>query len=763
MQSRFLQSIVRPVRFAFLLGAEPTNREVLRILKFSCEMLGGIHNMIIPTDGESLQEWWGRFLEASDPDMVVYYGRFQNLDAIKSQVRSLNIQPFESKVIGKSISFSKLSAFTLSIARIYDLKIAETAQPYMSKGIGLMRWVRSRRGPALAGYFLLGLLSNGFESEYRHRLNFVTPLTSHRLGGAEIINPIEMTRSYMEYDDFSFFSFCFDDSAIGPLVAIAGDPDSLEDCCLFWNWRALSTRPGYVEWISIDEIGNLLSDPNTFFIRNVRDLPESAKLLTSISLGNLNSGMIKKILSSIPNVQSKIANVGFSYKHVSEYDGGLPCLTYCNAKETMPIVGDKHVRIGRKLPPPYVFDDCIYKNLISEIRVTSAVSQEKRGLRVSPRYAVDDFLDITETEYPIQRRVSKFGFSIILPSFLSVDTINVSFKSDWEILSNICKRKGMIIEESPAAKHIRRSLELAGGVEELASYYKNDIAKSMFDLFLEPHSKVARDLVGQRRESYRRSYTLAGMKPRIYDSLFRYSNQRRSRSRVYGQVDSWFRYWLEKAILGSGFQLSCPKCDFEGWYPITAVGESYRCWRCQSEVMRPPSAEIHYKLHESIYQAHKDHMIVPILTLDQLRRYAEYSFVYTVPVLLEKGNPRSPEIDVLAMIDGRVVIGECKLPNRMSKEVYGKYVHLADKLSANTILFATISRKNTCESHDCKLCHAASDEYADEIFSHGVSDNPNQWGDREKIRDFRIKQSHKGITVECLCAFDLGLSGPVSI
>jgi len=758
MQSRFLQSIVRPVRLAFLLGAKPTNREVLRTVKFSCEMLGGIHNLIIPTDGDSLQEWWGRFLEASDPDIIVYYGRFQNFDAIESQVRGLNIQPFETKFIGKSISFSDLSDFTLSIARIYDLKIAETAQPYMSKGIALMRWARSRRGPDLAGYFVLGALSNGFEREYRNRLSFVTPLTFRRSRGATIVSPIEMTRSYMEYDDFSSFSFCYDDSVIGPLVAIAGDPRSLEDSCLFWNWRALSTRPGYVEWISIDQIDKLLSDPNAFFTRNVRDLPQGAKLLTSISLGTVNSGMIKKILSSIPNVQSKIASAGFSYKHVSEYDRDLPCLTYYNAMESMPIVGDKHVRIGRKLPPPYVFDDCIYKDLISEIRVTSAVSQEKRGLRVSPRYAVDDFLETIESEYPIQRRVSKFGFSIVLPSFLSVDTINVSFKSDWEILSNICRGKGVTIEESPAAKHMRRSLELAGGIEELASYYRNDVTKCMFDLFLEPHSREARDLVGQRREIYRRSYTLAGMKHGLYDSLCRYSNRRRSRKWVYSQVDWFFDHWLERGILNSGFQLSCPQCDFEGWYPITAVGESYRCWRCQSEVMRPPSAEIHYRLHESVYQAHKDNMIVPMLTLDQLRKNAKHSFIYTAPVLLEKGNPRSPEIDLLAMFDGKMIIGECKVPNSMSKKVYGKYGHLADKISADMILFATVSRENTCEGRDCKLCRQeAPDNYADETFSHGISADPNQWGNREKIRDFRIKQSHKGIAVECFCAFDLGL------
>lgn len=187
MQSRLLQSIVRPGRFAFLLGAKPTNREVLRILKFSCEMLGGIHNLIIPTDGESLEQWWGRFLEASDPDIIVYYGRFQNLDAIRSQVRSLNIQPFESKVIGKSISFSKLSDFTLPITRIYDLRIAETARPYVSKGIGLMHVGRSRQHRNLIGHFMWGLLSNGFKSEYRHRLSFVTPWTLDRWGKQRLL------------------------------------------------------------------------------------------------------------------------------------------------------------------------------------------------------------------------------------------------------------------------------------------------------------------------------------------------------------------------------------------------------------------------------------------------------------------------------------------------------------------------------------------------------------------------------------------------
>ena len=759
MGNRIVDSFVRPIKFAFVLGINPNKREICRIITFCCEMLGGWHNLIIPTDGERITKGWEKFIEAGDPDLIIYQGQFSNLNAIQDQVRKLNIQPFRHVTLGKSSSFAKLEKnFTLPIDRIYDINITRGMPGRTDKGFAVARFTRHNPKVRLLGYFRFGLLSRNFEKLYKNRLSFASPMKIPNSAGGIFYSPVEITGSHLEYDEVSHFLYCFEESILGPHVLVVGDADSLLDCCLFWNWRALSCNEYFVEWIGADELTDL-SDNSQYAVLKRDKLPNYAKLLTSVTLGTSSSATFQKTLSVAPYFQSKVTNKELIYKHVTEYDSDLPCPKYFHIKETIPVVMGNQIRIGRKIPPPYIHDDCVVKDLVTDINIRSHITDEKRGVILSPQNKVEDALNIGSIYTTIHRRITKSGFSFLLPSFLSQDMVSLSFKSDWEILSNICKSRGINIEESPASKHISKSLELSGGLNILANYYRNNIAKIILDSFLIPHSQIAKTLVGQKYEIYRRSYTLEQMKTQIYSMSLERLKKPKSKRWFHAQVDIWCDNWLEKGILISGFELNCPKCDFETWYPITQVGEIFTCLRCQSVVRRPLEAQIHYRLHESLYQAHKENMIVPILTLNMLRQKAQESFIYILPVRLEKGNPRSPEIDLIAIIDGEFVIGECKVPNHMSKKVYSTYSYLANILHATTILFSTISRKESCENIDCRICSKITsiDQYSDEIFSHGMPSDPTNWGDREKIRDFRVKRLQNGVDVDSICAFDLGL------
>ena len=78
---------------------------------------------------------------------------------------------------------------------------------------------------------------------------------------------------------------------------------------------------------------------------------------------------------------------------------------------------------------------------------------------------------------------------------------------------------------------------------------------------------------------------------------------------------------------------------------------------------------------------------------------------------------------------------------------------------ADAIVLSTISRNNSCDESDCDRCSKSDDrDYADNAFTHGVPSDSKQWGSREKIKDFRNKQSQKGVSVITLCSHDLGLN-----
>jgi len=751
---RQVELLSRPIRYAYVIGAKPTKKEIIKVIMNCCESFGGFHNIIIPSNGETLDDWWGRFLIAGDPDVILLYGRFNNIEAIKSQIAQIDIQPFKVKVWrGELASTERVVKYSpLPIDKLYMAKIAEATQYGVGKKLNIVVTPRRGKNIDLIDYFDFGILPRSYIAEYKNAINFISSNKIRRPIIYPVSDPTDITKENITHAEWEYFNTCYNESILGPYVAVTGDDNSLEDCCLFWNWRALSSRWVFVRWVSKADIDNIFK--GTIFNPAVLDLPIHAKLLTSISIGLSNSRTARNLLSHIPNYSQNVSKVGFSYKHPSEYDRELASAKYFCRRDTVSLSDEGSLLINRVMPPPYSYDDCLFKDLIFDLEVKAKAVNEKSGMKMSPRHICKDVLTLENGELETDVRISRRNFTILLPCALSTKSVSVRFNSDWEIISNICRRGGVRIAESPSGKHIRRALELAGSIEELASYYRSRIAREILNAFLTRHAPSIA-LSKRRRELYRRSFSVNDLRETVVRSLNITSAYQKKKTE--NEIDRLTNIWWRKGILTSGFELSCEECNFETWYPIEIVGDRFICWRCQLENLRPHDSEIHYKLQESFYQAHWENMIVPILTLDYIKNnVAEESFLYSVPVSLEPNNPSSSDIDLVAIVDGEVVIAECKIPNKLDNKVFRRYDEIARKTMAHRIVFSTINRKNTCENKDCKECTKLVGVYSDETFSHGVPSNPKQWGTREKIKDFRGKMAEDGISVTTLCSEDLG-------
>jgi len=752
---RQVEFLSRPIRYAYVIGAEPTKEQIIRLIMNCCQSFGGSHNIIIPSNGEAFNDWWSRFLIASDPDVILLCGRFSSIEAIKSQIAQIDIQPFKVKTWrGESASTERVVRYSpLPMDKLYEAKIAEAVQYGFGEKMNVV--VAPRRGKQinLIDYFNYGILPRSYIVEYRDRITFVNSKKIHRLTTHPTSDPTEINLENITHAEWEHFETCYNDLILGPYVAVTGDENSLEDCCLFWNWRALSSSWMFVRWVNKAGIGDLFK--GGIFNRAILDLPIYAKLLTSVSIGPLGSGSTQGFLSLIPDYSQNISKVGFSYKHPSEYDRELASVKYFCRRDTVSLPDEGSLVISRFTPPPYGYEDCLFKDLIFDLEVKAKTVKEKSGIQISPRHAAADVLTLEKGEHEIDIRINRRYFTILLPCTLSTESISVRFNSNWEIICNLCKRRGVEIAESPSGKHIRRALELAGSIEELATYYRNRVAREMLNAFLTRHAPRI-TLKGRRRELYRRSFSVNDLKKTVAGSLG--ITSRYYMTKVEREIDRLTDLWWQKGILTSGFELSCEECNFETWYPIEIVGDKYVCWRCQLENRRPHDSEIHYKLQESFYQAHSENMIIPILTLDYIKsNVAKESFLYSVPLSLEPNNPTSSDIDIVAIVDGEVIIAECKMPNRLENKIFERYGQTARGIMAHRIVFSTINRKNTCENQDCDKCiELLGETYEDETFSHGVPSNPKQWGTREKIKDFRQKMAQEGILVETLCAKDLG-------
>ena len=81
--SKTVHASVRPARVVILVDSadHEWQQTCLRIIELYSWMWGGAHNLIVPTDGKSIDERFWTLLEAFDPDYVYrYWNSGEDLD-----------------------------------------------------------------------------------------------------------------------------------------------------------------------------------------------------------------------------------------------------------------------------------------------------------------------------------------------------------------------------------------------------------------------------------------------------------------------------------------------------------------------------------------------------------------------------------------------------------------------------------------------------------------------------------------------------------
>lgn len=118
-----------------------------------------------------------------------------------------------------------------------------------------------------------------------------------------------------------------------------------------------------------------------------------------------------------------------------------------------------------------------------------------------------------------------------------------------------------------------------------------------------------------------------------------------------------------------GFNLKCDHCSSEFWYSISEVKSLINCKGCLEDFALPIEAKFAYKLNDliknNIFQTKKDRNgnLTVIRTLSFLHNRSLYSFKYSPQInLYEEHRSKKPagEIDIVALSDGKFIIGECK-------------------------------------------------------------------------------------------------------
>jgi hypothetical protein len=250
------------------------------------------------------------------------------------------------------------------------------------------------------------------------------------------------------------------------------------------------------------------------------------------------------------------------------------------------------------------------------------------------------------------------------------------------IFTQLAAEAGLELRESAAGRFTSRTLDLWGSRESLVSDLGDSLMRKLFAAWVSeaPSGEQPGNLIGGRR----------------YMSFDDLKDVTADDDGLNQHIDRL----LASGVIRRGLSLSCPNCSYFGWYDAEMTGAEFTCQRCRtptvitSASLRGSSAEPtwYYQLAEVVVQAIEHHFAVPLLAVDLLGRNAQSVLAMTDHEIDLDGH--TVEVDIWAIIDGRIVIGEAKSadslgPRQKRNRKAAALRTLADALTVDSVVFAT--------------------------------------------------------------------------
>ncbi|MBL3671044.1 hypothetical protein JL475_34930 [Streptomyces sp. M2CJ-2] len=134
---------------------------------------------------------------------------------------------------------------------------------------------------------------------------------------------------------------------------------------------------------------------------------------------------------------------------------------------------------------------------------------------------------------------------------------------------------------------------------------------------------------------------------------------------------------LQWSISARDLLVTCGQCVGAAFYRLEDIGLGFRCQRCRqhSPIVRSAwkgqdwkgqelEPQWYYGLDEVAYQCLRSNVHVPVLALTTLAKSAQ-SFMHMPEASVHRDGYPDIEVDLWAVADGRIVIGETKISNRL--------------------------------------------------------------------------------------------------
>lgn len=222
-----------------------------------------------------------------------------------------------------------------------------------------------------------------------------------------------------------------------------------------------------------------------------------------------------------------------------------------------------------------------------------------------------------------------------------------------EIFGTLLAGAGASLHESDKGRYTRRSIELWGDLPTLAHDLRTPATSALLA------SWAANTINGDDgRIHHKRKYLRL-------ENIAQISGLPTDEARAL--IDSY----VERAIATRGLLLRCELCADTSFYRLEDLGPGFRCQRCRQDNLITRAAwcgsdepQWFYALDEVVYHALDSNMHVPLLALADLAKPAK-SFLYMPEAVVRIEGRDDLEVDLWAIVDGQIVIGEAKKSNEL--------------------------------------------------------------------------------------------------
>ncbi|MFC9629056.1 hypothetical protein ACFTY8_07130 [Streptomyces mirabilis] len=508
--------------------------------------------------------------------------------------------------------------------------------------------------------------------------------------GRAFLDDMPLAHSRLGCSWFTEFSPDLDSA---PAVVMCGD--SAEDFCYAYTRRRVVAGETY--WLPVgpdDE--DLSKDLYTEFGRVLYDLaahPASVRpvLLSSLTLDTDQLHEVRDRLLATP--WGRMATSG-SPSRVE--------VTVCTPAD-LPVRHDLHlldkVHFGDTLHEPFLGTDQA-RNVEIPLPSEAAgvdpdscrwqVDVQDPGNVLPARWALRDAVTADGTSYGV--RSSTSGISVdshgrlftLAGASLSQRLVQVRlrFPTARQVFTTLLAGAGVTLEESDKGRYTRRMIELWGDFTTLASDLRAGPAASLLSAWSSAEEQPGRIYQDRRYLTLADVSALAG------------GNEVTARLLL-------DRY-QQRSIAVRGLLLTCGQCVGTAFYRLEDIGPGFRCQRCrqQNQIVRSAwkgqelEPQWYYGLDEVAYQGLRSNIHVPILALAALAESAKSFQPMPEAVVHRTGYP-DIEVDLWAIIDGRIVIGEAKISDRLEETKRKETARCAalrgliEDLSADEFVMAT--------------------------------------------------------------------------